>query len=803
MRAWTTGAHALSWADGLRRVRNLWPMVKTIFVVAICLLLTPIAARAANEVYTYDNAGRLITVEHGDGRTTTYSLDPAGNRTNARTDLPGSPGAISFVAVSGTYLESQGTVTVNLRRAGGAVGTVSATVATSFAGTAPATAADVSVSPTSVTWAANDSADKSVTVTIVDDATFEADETFDLVINTPTGGATVVAPASIPFTITNNDGVPEAIPPSIPTNVTATAQSSSQITLSWTGSTDASGIREYTVRRCSSVNCGNFTVLTPPAPITGTSFIDTGLSEITSYSYQVRAVDNIGNNGSYSGTVSAVTRDATGPTAPSNFNAALVMPGNRVDLTWDASGDNVEVTGYRVERCIGSACNIFSQIATTTPVEHRYNDVSTSQLTTYRYRVYAVDAVPNNGAYSVVLTVSTLDATPPTAPTLQAPNIVSPYQVDLSWSGATDNVAVTGYKIYRDNQAVTTVPVPSYTDDPVLQPQTAYTFQVSALDEAGNESPRSNAVQATTPDVPDTTPPTAPSSLVATAISSVQVNLTWSISTDVGKGLARYEIFRNGTYLNQVPPSPFPQYSDTSTSGLVQYTYTVKAIDLATPPNTSPWSNSAIVTPPDTFAPTAPSGLTATPVNGSTVTLSWTASTDQGGSPYVNYWIYRNGSSTALNSSAVNHPTISYSDTTATAGGTFTYTVRARDSAGNWSDYSNTASATTPTILSASLSTTTWTWRKIGNAAAQVPGNVVVTASGGTGGYTYAWRQVAGDDTSASATAPTNASTGFTRPTPLTNWTWVHFWVCRVTDSSGAWLDTPQVEVGFIRMTLD
>jgi YD repeat-containing protein len=66
-------------------------MVKTIVVLAAGVALAPVVAWAANEVYTYDNAGRLITVDHGDGRTTTYSLDPAGNRTALQTSMQTAP----------------------------------------------------------------------------------------------------------------------------------------------------------------------------------------------------------------------------------------------------------------------------------------------------------------------------------------------------------------------------------------------------------------------------------------------------------------------------------------------------------------------------------------------------------------------------------------------------------------------------------------------------------------------------------------------------------------------------------------
>jgi len=95
------------------------------------------------------------------------------------------------------------------------------------------------------------------------------------------------------------------------------------------------------------------------------------------------------------------------------------------------------------------------------------------------------------------------------------------------------------------------------------------------------------------------------------------------------------------------------------------------------------------VTTPDTLAPTTPTGLTATDVNAVQINLSWSASTDTGGSGLAGYKIYRAGTQIATST------TTSYSDTTLSANTTYSYTVKAYDGAGNLSAASNTASATT------------------------------------------------------------------------------------------------------------
>ncbi|WP_084964995.1 DUF4832 domain-containing protein [Thermoactinospora rubra] len=88
------------------------------------------------------------------------------------------------------------------------------------------------------------------------------------------------------------------------------------------------------------------------------------------------------------------------------------------------------------------------------------------------------------------------DCTAPTAPTLTSTGKTAT-SVSLSWSGATDNVGVTGYEVYRGATRVATPTGTSYTDEG-LTPSTAYSYTVKARDAAGNLSPSSNTVTVST-----------------------------------------------------------------------------------------------------------------------------------------------------------------------------------------------------------------------------------------------------------------------------------------------------------------
>jgi hypothetical protein len=89
------------------------------------------------------------------------------------------------------------------------------------------------------------------------------------------------------------------------------------------------------------------------------------------------------------------------------------------------------------------------------------------------------------------------DATPPSAPQNLAAVAVSATQVNLSWSASTDNVGVTGYRVFRNGTQVGS-PASLTFQDGNLTPSTAYSYTVTAVDAAGNVSSPSGAVSATT-----------------------------------------------------------------------------------------------------------------------------------------------------------------------------------------------------------------------------------------------------------------------------------------------------------------
>src|SRR5207244_3741061 len=102
---------------------------------------------------------------------------------------------------------------------------------------------------------------------------------------------------------------------------------------------------------------------------------------------------------------------------------------------------------------------------------------------------------------SAAVSATTLsDTTAPSAATGLTSTVISSSQINLSWTASTDDVAVTGYRIFRNNVQIATSTATSF-DDSGLAASTTYNYAVAAYDAAGNVSPNSTGVAATTQSV--------------------------------------------------------------------------------------------------------------------------------------------------------------------------------------------------------------------------------------------------------------------------------------------------------------
>lgn len=368
----------------------------------------------------------------------------------------------------------------------------------------------------------------------------------------------------------NREGA-QVIAPALetPTDLVATPVSESEIDLSWTGSSGASG---YYIYWCAGVGCDPTQQLTLSG--SGTTYNDTGLIPSTTYVYKVQAYQTAnGSTVTSNSSVSASAEtdpDSTPPTAPANL--AATASASSIALRWSASTDNVGVRGYALQRCQGSGCTTFqtvnSDISGTT-----YTDPGLTQDVTYQYRVFTFDAAGNDSGYSNVASATIPDTTPPTVPQGLTATAVSWSTVDLSWHASTDDVSVAGYKVYRNGGQIGTTGTTSYSDNTTM-PSTSYSYTVSAYDPAGNNSSQSSGASVTTPSAP---PPSAPTGLSATVAGDDLVNLSWNAAGDSGgPGIGGYKIYRNGIQIGTSYSTPF---SDGGVTPFNTYSYTVAAYD--------------------------------------------------------------------------------------------------------------------------------------------------------------------------------------------------------------------------------
>jgi fibronectin type 3 domain-containing protein len=433
------------------------------------------------------------------------------------------------------------------------------------------------------------------------------------------------------------------------------------VALSWTAATDDRGVAGYRVLRNGAPVSGDL-------PASATTYTDTAVQPSTTYSYTVEAFDAAGNR-----TASDPPQSATTPAAgqvtvqapgsqtadtyasassPTAKGSATTM---RVSAQTSPSGQNIGYLAFNVTGTSGigratlwlystssfGTANRISAFAVPDPgwgestltwnqrptIGATAGAAATPGGTAGVWKSWDVtDLVRGNGTVSFALqetagstavtfatkeqssaafapklvidppTGPVADTTPPTVPTGLTATAGSATSVDLAWTAATDNSgSVASYTVYRAGQQVASVTTGTGYTDTTATAGSTYSYTVDAVDPAGNRSAASAAVSVTTPAAPDTTPPTVPTGLTATAGSPTSVDLAWTAATDAS-GVAGYRVQRGGSLISGTSPVTATSYTDSTAQPATQYAYTVTAVDTAG--NESAASASGSVTTP-------------------------------------------------------------------------------------------------------------------------------------------------------------------------------------------------------------
>lgn len=486
-----------------------------------------------------------------------------------------------------------------------------------------------------------------------------------------------------------------------PTLLTATPVSESQIDLAWTdNATDETGFK---VERCEGTGCSVFAVVDILAADTA-AYNDTGLTMATSYTYRVQAFKDSACawDQAYSNTVSETT---LAPPPPSDLTAAALNT-TEIILAWtDNTGAE---TGFSIERCEGTGCSLFAEIATVGADATGYTDTSALHSTSYTYQVLAVNtAVPWTSDVSNTATAATPT---PAAPTGLTALRVSEVQIDLAWSDNSSDEAE--FRIERGAGDCTGfVEIGTAADatgyqDTGLAVDTAYCYRVRAYKAAANPwyTAYSNTATANTSITPL-------SGLTIVAVNTTQVDLTWTDQSASETGFAIERCTGAGCSdftLLATTAADAVFYSDTDCMYSTAYSYRVRAVNSSVPWNSGYSAVQSVTTP----APGAPTGLVAARVSEAEISLSWSDNAND----ETGFKIERclgSGCSDFVQIGLAAQDATSFQDTGLAFATTFTYRVRAyKTTTNSWdSAYSNSGEAATtvaaPSGLTATAASTT------------------------------------------------------------------------------------------------
>ena len=657
--------------------------------------------------YTFDAAGNILTRTYPDGSVTTYTYDDDGRLRSATfpaglapdTTAPSVPNGLSATAVGASQVDLAWTASTDavgvqgykIYRNGTYLSSIGPVGSASFSDTGLTSGTTYIYRVTAIDAAGNESAQSGTA--------------------TATPGDTSA--------------------PTVPTALTVTPTNWHVMTVSWTSSNDNVGVTKYNVYRG-----GTLLAVTSG---TTTGLVDRSVAPSTSYGYSVRACDGAGNCSAQTATSSQTTPGLThvqDAGAQSTASTTLAVTLGTAPLAGDALVATVTTNATtRTVSSISGAGGTWSRI--TAKAASGGNTETWAALDVAGGSTTVTITLSSSGAGAAIVTevggVASSGATDVSGSASGA-NTRSLASGTVTTTNATDLlVAVAGY---RGTTSITTNPASPWTTiarqtNTTLTNSTAWQTATTSGSKSASWTLSANtsgydgnivALKASTTGPADTTAPTVPAAPSPTVISSTQINLSWTASSDV-IGVQGYRIYRNGTQVGTVPVSG-TTFSDTGLAPATSYSYTLAAVDGAG--NASAQSSAAARTTlgPDSTPPTVPTGVGATASTANLVNVTWTASTDTVG--VTRYSIFRDG--TLLSVVAASVTTLT--DRSTSGSTTYSYTVTASDAAGNVSAASSPAGVTTPAAVGASAQAT-YTYDPAGDVTA------VVTSDGVTERATY------------------------------------------------------------------
>ncbi len=496
-----------------------------------------------------------------------------------------------------------------------------------------------------------------------------------IAINADGWGNFAVNSKSVSVWVQSADIVIDTTPPSVPLGAVVSGKTDTSVTLAWQPSSDNTGVASYNVFR-NGVKI---------ATTATTTYRDYSLNPSQSYSYTISAADWYNNVSNVSSPLNVTTTTQVGKLVTIYYKKGFESP----HIHYRPTGGNwTTAPGLKIPTSgIEGYHKFVVSIGAAPSLEVCFNDGQTiwdnnsSNNYIFGPGVWTFTAGSNNapGIIKAGDPIAPADTSPPTAPLNVTVASKTHNSVSLSWTSSTDNVGVVGYEVFRNGVSIGTSATASLVDTG-LTPGTTYIYSIKANDGSGNASIASALLTVSTNAVSTSNSITVyyKRGFAKPYIHYRPVGGNWTTSPGTLMPVAELTDFNKLTIPIGAATQLEASFNNGSTSwdnnGAKNYLLGVGTWTF-TPGLNGEAGTITAGAPTDTSAPTVPTGLKASSISLSSVTMTWVASKDN--AAVTAYDVLRDGTKVATVSSP------KYIDTTLVSDTRYVYTVIAKDAAGN------------------------------------------------------------------------------------------------------------------------